>query len=128
MSTPTTDLQVTADVTLEELHDAWPVLSRDERLEAFELLRRDHPDAAEELFLEADAQVMSEILQSLKPTERRTWIRMLPPDDAADVIQNLPEKREELLALLDEATRTEVLALLTYAEDVAGGLMNPRYA
>src|SRR5207249_1745486 len=33
-----------------------------------------------------------------------------------------------LLALLDEATRREVAALLAYAEDDAGGLMNPRYA
>ena len=36
-------------------------------------------------------------------------------------------RREALLALLDEQTRREVLALLAYAEDDAGGLMNPRY-
>jgi Mg/Co/Ni transporter MgtE len=30
--------------------------------------------------------------------------------------------------LLDPATRGEVTALLAYAEDAAGGLMNPRYA
>ena len=52
----------------------------------------------------------------------------MPPDDAADVIQAAPtEKREALLALLDEPTRSEVTALLAYAEDDAGGLMNPRY-
>ena len=38
------------------------------------------------------------------------------------------EQREALLALLDEPTRKEVTALLAYAEDQAGGLMNPRYA
>ena len=32
-----------------------------------------------------------------------------------------------MLALLDEATRREVTALLAYSEDNAGGLMNPRY-
>ena len=31
-----------------------------------------------------------------------------------------------LLALLDEPTRKEVIALLEYKEDEAGGLMNPR--
>ena len=36
--------------------------------------------------------------------------------------------REQLLALLDEPTRKEVTGLLAYREDVAGGLMNPRYA
>ena len=34
----------------------------------------------------------------------------------------------ELMALLDERTRKEVQALLAYAEDDAGGLMNTRYA
>jgi magnesium transporter len=60
--------------------------------------------------------------------EQRSWLRSLPPDDAADLIQSAPlEKREALLALLDEATRREVTALLAYSEDNAGGLMNPRY-
>jgi magnesium transporter len=61
--------------------------------------------------------------------ERRSWMRLLPPDDAADVIQAAPDtEREALLALLDDPTRHEVAALLAYAEDDAGGLMNPRYA
>src|SRR5919198_6664382 len=48
---------------------------------------------------------------------------------AADLVQSSPpEAREHLLALLDEPTRKEVNALLAYAEDAAGGLMNPRYA
>jgi magnesium transporter len=61
--------------------------------------------------------------------ERRAWIRLLPPDDAADAIQQCPlEERNALLDLLDDATRREVMALLAYAEDDAGGLMSPRYA
>ncbi|HEY0783494.1 MAG TPA: magnesium transporter, partial [Thermoanaerobaculia bacterium] len=61
---------------------------------------------------------------------RRSWMRLLPPDDAADLLQasDEPETRGELLALLDEATRREVMTLLAYAEDEAGGLMSPRYA
>jgi magnesium transporter len=55
-------------------------------------------------------------------------MRQLPPDDAADLCQQAaPEARDELLRLLDEPTRREVSALLTYAEDEAGGLMSPRY-
>jgi magnesium transporter len=55
-------------------------------------------------------------------------MRLLPPDDAADLIQAAPsEKRDPLLQLLDDPTRREVTALLAYAEDNAGGLMNPRY-
>ncbi len=55
-------------------------------------------------------------------------MRLLAPDDAADFIQAVPaDKREPMLSLLDDPTRREVTALLAYAEDNAGGLMNPRF-
>jgi magnesium transporter len=56
-------------------------------------------------------------------------MRLLAPDDAADVLQEVPaELRPELLQLLEDATRREVNALLAYAEDAAGGLMSPRFS
>ncbi len=43
----------------------------------------------------------------LPPGERRLWMRLLAPDDAADLIQEAPANaRAELLALLDEVTQT----------------------
>jgi len=69
------------------------------------------------------------VVLSLPPVERRSWIRLLPPDDAADLIQAAPsDARDGLLHLLDDATRKEVGALLAYEEDRAGGLMHPRFA
>ena len=66
---------------------------------------------------------------ALPGVERRSWMRLLAPDDAADVIQSAPnDERSPLLNLLDEPTRKEVTALMAYAEDDAGGLMNPRFA
>jgi magnesium transporter len=109
-----------------ELEDAWPVLSPEERLEGLRLLP--HADA-EDLLLSLPARDQAEIILGMGPGERRSWMRLLPPDDAADVIQEAPDtEREALLALLDDPTRHEVGALLAYAEDDAGGLMNPRYA
>lgn len=65
---------------------------------------------------------------ALPEGERRIWMRLLAPDDAADVIQEVPEEeRQSLLALLDEAARRDVTALLAYSEDAAGGLMSPRF-
>src|SRR5438046_4426063 len=109
-----------------ELADAWPVLSAEERLEGLRLL----PHAeAEDLLLSLPARDQAELILGTSPGERRSWMRLLPPDDAADVVQAAPEaEREGLLALLDDPTRKEVAALLAYAEDRAGGLMNPRYA
>ena len=60
--------------------------------------------------------------------ERFAWVRLLPLDDAADFVQAAPtDERDGLLALLDDAARREVTALMAYSEDVAGGLMNPRF-
>src|SRR2546422_9323090 len=109
-----------------ELADAWPVLSAEGRLEGLRL--RPHAEA-EDLLLSLPARDQVELILETSPGERRSWMRLLPPDDAADVVQAAPEaEREGLLALLDDPTRKEVAALLAYAEDDAGGLMNPRYA
>jgi magnesium transporter len=108
------------------LRDIWFFLVDAERLEGFSTLPR--PEA-EEFFLGLLHRDQAELLLALPPAERRSWMRLLPPDDAADLVQVAPPvEREALLALLDEPTRKEVNALLAYAEDQAGGRMNPRYA
>jgi len=109
-----------------ELYDAWPVLSLDERVEGFEFLQREQAD---DFFLQLSARDRAHLVLALPPGERRLWMRLLAPDDAADVVQETPaEDREGVLALLDDATRREVKGLLDYAEDEAGGLMNTRYS
>ena len=112
-------------ITETEVRDTWPLLSRNDRTMAFHLLSREQ---AGDFFLALGSSDQAELLATLAPAERRTWIRVLPPDDAADVLQAASEtERPALLALLDDATRGEVSALLAHAEDRAGGLMDPRY-
>jgi len=109
----------------EELKDAWDVLSSGERLEGLRLLTWTE---AEELVQALETRDQTELFLAAPSQEARAWMRLLPPDDAADVIQEAPiEDRPRLLGLLDDSTRKEVVALLAYAEDDAGGLMNPRY-
>jgi magnesium transporter len=109
-----------------ELYEAWPVLSLEERVEGFEFLKRDDAD---DFFLQLSARDRAELLLALPIGERRLWMRLLAPDDAADVIQEAPaEERENMLSLLDDQTGREVKGLLYYAEDEAGGLMNTRYS
>jgi magnesium transporter len=108
------------------LQDDWPVLSPAERAAQFRELPHGR---AEECFRELGSPDQADLLAHLPPEERRMWARALPPDDAADCIQASPQSvREELLGYLDEPARREVVALLAYAEDEAGGLMNPGYA
>ena len=109
-----------------ELYDAWPVLSLAERVEGFEFLKRDDADS---FFLQLGTRERAQLLLALPPGERRLWMRMLAPDDAADLIQEASgDQRENLLSLLDDPVRREVKGLLDYAEDEAGGLMNTRYS
>jgi magnesium transporter len=113
-------------LTADELHHAWPLLSAEDRALSLRAAARSD---AEDVFLGVTAPEQADIIQELPLEERRSWLRLLPPDDAADVIQSSPEpERDGLLALLDEPTRREVLVLMAYAEDRAGGLMSPRYA
>ncbi|HEY2389004.1 MAG TPA: magnesium transporter [Candidatus Binatia bacterium] len=125
MSALRDDVREKPDVTT-DLQEAWPVLSTEERLEGLHLFP---PAEAEDFLLALPARDQAELILRTTMPERRFWMRLLPLDDAADVIQAAPEEdRQSLLALLDDSAHREVSALLAYAEDEAGGLMNPDYA
>lgn len=116
-----------AGLAVDDLQETWRILAPEDRLEAFlDLPRAD----AEDFFLDLSARDQYELINALPGPQRRSWMRLLPPDDAVDVVQEAEEhsERYELLALLDEQTKNEVTALLAYAEDDAGGLMTPSYA
>jgi magnesium transporter len=110
-----------------ELREAWWLLSSEDRVAGF----RDMSAAdGEEFFFDLAPRDQADLLLMLTPAERRLWLRLLAPDDAADVIQETDEEqdRSALLAVLDTATRKEVTALMAYEEDEAGGLMSSRFA
>src|SRR6185503_12971631 len=113
-------------LSLDDIQDAWPLLPPEERLDAFRAL---DPAVADDFFLALPTGEQVDLLLALPEGERRLWMRLLAPDDAADAIQAAPaEQRDYLLAQLDATARQEVRGLLAYAEDDAGGLMNPRFA
>jgi len=118
-----TELTPTAAI---DLWEEWPALPEAERVARFKALPHDEAD---DFFLSLDTAEQGNLLLTLPPGERRLWLRLLAPDDAADMIQAIPHhERPSLLELLDDVTRREVRALLAYEEDAAGGLMSPRFA
>jgi len=118
--------ETTVDSAAVRLWEEWPALSAKKRVRRFKQLPRQEAD---EFFLSLEPREQETLLLSLPQGEQRLWLRVLPPDDAVDVIQEAPaEERDRLLEMLDDTTRREVRALLAHAEDDAGGLMNPRFA
>ncbi len=116
----------TSATNIEELITEWAHLSPVQRIARFRSIDQDRRD---DFFLSLSTPDQAQLVLALPEGERRVWMRLPAPDDAADLIQDAPEReRDGLLNQLDDHTRTEVKALLAYAEDAAGGLMSPRFA
>lgn len=107
------------------LLETWPHLPAEVRLQTFRSLA---VDDSEDFFLALGPREHASLYHDFNRAERRLWLRFLAPDDGADLIQELPEElRNEALHLIDEKVRREIIALLSYREDEAGGLMSPRF-
>lgn len=127
MTTPELDKLSGLGLGPDELREAWPALSDEERVQGFTIL----PDEqAEEFLSHLPAADAFDLITELPEDRQRHWLRGLPPDDIADIIQEAEEKedQESILALLDKKHRTEAERLLQYDEEHAGGLMTPRFA
>ncbi|MFL9844208.1 magnesium transporter [Flavobacterium rhizosphaerae] len=78
-----------------------------------------------EILLELHEEVREKILKELSPKEIAEELDELSTDDAADIIAELPEERQEevISELLDVEHAKDIVDLLRYDEDTAGGLM-----
>ncbi|MEY2805613.1 MAG: hypothetical protein RIR65_30, partial [Planctomycetota bacterium] len=115
MEQGTEDTLYEARVALDDLRDAWSLLDPEERIDAFQSLKTGE---AEEFFLALSSSDQAQILAGLPQLQRQLWARSLAPDDLADIVQAMPEdQRGALIALLDDPTRRELVALLAYEED-----------
>lgn len=77
-----------------------------------------------QIITDLDSDARTSFLKVYQPAELIAIIDHLDSDDAADILNELPIKtREEVLAGLDKVLRSQVIDLLRYAENVAGGLM-----
>jgi magnesium transporter len=95
-------------------------------------------DEARYTFLLLDPTIASDVLVELEEDDRLRFLQVIPTeliahhyienmdsDDAADVIQKLTlEKREEVLSYVTDNERaSDIVDLLKFDEDTAGGLM-----
>lgn len=77
-----------------------------------------------EIITDLDSDARKSFLKIYDPAELIAIVDRLDSDDAADILNELPIKlREEVLAGLDSLLKSQVIDLLRYDENVAGGLM-----
>jgi len=67
----------------------------------------------------------AELLVNLTPEKRSEIVEELDYDDATDLLSQMDESdQQDILREIDQEDATNIRALLNYAEDTAGGLMN----
>lgn len=85
------------------------------------------PKLEGEILVELGDQVRDTVIREMEPAEVVAAVENLDADDMADVILSLPETViRQTLASLDKQRRQQIEAVLSYPEDTAGGLMDPR--
>lgn len=112
---------------LEEVHyaDVAELVTELETDEAIYLIKLLESDFSSDVIAELDEDDRENILKGLSSKEIAEELDELDTDDAADIIGELSEKqKEEVIAHLDDVEHAkEIVELLRYDEDTAGGLM-----
>lgn len=116
---------------LEEVHaaDIAEILDQVNLKEAQFIYEQLEEELAADVLVELEEDVRDEFLKSFTPEEIAEQIDNMDSDDAADLIQDLPEHRKEkVLSKLEDAEQaSDIASLLKYEEDTAGGLMAKEY-
>ncbi|MES2746894.1 MAG: magnesium transporter [Bacteroidota bacterium] len=115
------------EILLNDLHHAdiaeiFDELDIDEATYIFKVL---DSEKTAEILMELEDDVREKILRALSPKEIAEELDELDTDDAADIIAELPEsKKEEVISELEDVEHAkDIVDLLRYDEDTAGGLM-----
>ena len=108
-----------------DLRLKWDQLHVSERIQQINLLAGSESDR---FFSSLKIHDQGKILNSMSEAEATHRLALMPPDDIVDVLQSLiPEDKFRLKALFTEESRADVIGLLAYAEDQAGGLTTPQF-
>ena len=112
---------------LEEVHpaDIAEILSEIDIQAATYIVKLLDSEKTSEALMELEEGVRERILDSLSPKEIAEELEEMDTDDAADIISELSEERQQkvIAQILDEEHADNIVELLRYDEDSAGGLM-----
>ena len=94
---------------------------------AFNLIADNEKKA--DVLMELDEEDRKKLLEDMNPEEIGHFIDLLDTDDAVDLIQELDEEdRDEVIQHIDDVEQAgDIVDLLQYDEDTAGGLMGTEF-
>lgn len=107
---------------------AWVLryLTPDERHNVFNIIAQ--TDQVGEILSELDQSIMLELVDDLPPKFMVTVLKKMASNDAADLLEALPDEvADNIRQLMAKADREEVDDLLQYNPESAGGLMSPNF-
>ena len=89
----------------------------------------DDKEKKADVLMELDEEDRKKLLEHMDPEQIGQFIDILDTDDAVDLIQELDkEDREEVIQHIDDVEQAgDIVDLLQYAEDTAGGLMGTEF-
>jgi magnesium transporter len=110
------------DIHFADIAELLEELSSDDATYLVKLL---HTDISSEALMELDDDVREKILDRLSPKEIANELEELDTDDAADIIAELDFEIQQKVInkIKDEEHVADIVELLNYDEDTAGGLM-----
>ena len=122
-------LKVTGD-KLAELHpaDLAEIISDLNRAESREFLENLDVKMVAEALEEVEPEFQASLIEEMTNEKVADVLEEMAPDEAADLLAELPEDRsQELLKLMEDEEAEGVRELLTYPEELAGGIMNTEF-
>lgn len=111
------------DMHAADIAEIFDELSTDEAIHFYKYLAS---EKASDVLIELEEDVREQFLESLEPKEiAERLIDSMESDDAADIMAELPdEKADDVISLIkDTEQASDIVDLLSYPEDSAGGLM-----
>lgn len=105
--------------------DIAAILDELDMRESIYVLRLLEKQLAADIMIELDEDSLVKVLRELEASEVGSWIELMDSDDGADILSLFPEKeREDVIAEIQDRVKLEqILELLRYEEDTAGGIM-----
>lgn len=105
--------------------DIAAILDELELHEVTYVLRLLEKQLAADILIELDQTTLTKVLREFENSEIAEWIVLMDSDDGADILNLMSDKdREDVIAEFQDRVKSEqILELLRYEEDTAGGIM-----